>query len=142
MQNVIQFDLGDREYVLNDRCTVVFNPTDIAFIERVFGTFDELDKRQEEYNAKISRQEDNAGVFQLARDMDAEMRSMIDAVFEDDVSEPVFGSRNVYAMADGLPIWCNLMLAIIDEMDSAAAREKKATNPRLKKYLEKYNKKK
>lgn len=53
----------------------------------------------------------------------------------------VFGTMNVYALADGLPVWCNLMLAIIDEMDSSFAREKKASNPRVQKYLAKYKRK-
>ena len=38
----------------------------------------------------------------------------------------------------GLPVWCNLLLALMDEMDAALVREQKASNPRLKKYLDKY----
>jgi MoxR-like ATPase len=33
---------------------------------------------------------------------------------------------------------CNLLLALMDEMDAALVREQKASNPRLKKYLDKY----
>lgn len=138
----ISFDLGLEEYTLNEKASVVFNPTDVSFIEKVFSTFDELDKKQEAYTAAIEKQPDNAGVFEVAREMNAEMRSTIDAAFGAEICADVFGSMNIYALSGGLPVWCNLMLAVIDEMDSAFAREKKATNPRLQKYLAKYKKKK
>lgn len=47
---------------------------------------------------------------------------------------------NVYALANGLAVWCNLMLAVMDEVDSTYAREQKATNPRIAKYTAKYQK--
>ena len=43
-----------------------------------------------------------------------------------------------YAMADGLHVWTNFLLALMDETDSAFAREQKATNPRIQKYTAKY----
>ena len=45
---------------------------------------------------------------------------------------------SIYAIADGLPIWANLMLAIIDEFDASFVAEKKKTNPRIQKYTKKY----
>lgn len=138
----IEFNTGLVAYDINDRAKVVFNPTDAAFIERVFSSFDELDRRQEQYSAEIAAQTDNAGVFDVARRMDGEMRGLIDGAFgEAGVAEAIFGGVNVYALADGLPIWCNLMLSVIDEMDTSFAREKKASNPRVQKYLAKYKKK-
>lgn len=142
MANQLTFSTGLVEYELNGRVTVAFNPTDADFIERIFDSFDELDRRQEGYSAEIEAQTDNAGVFAVARRMDSEMRVVIDAALGDGVAEGVFGAMNVYALADGLPVWCNLMLAIIDEMDSGFAREKKASNPRVQKYLAKYKRNK
>lgn len=142
MANQLTFSTGLVEYELNGRVTVAFNPTDADFIERIFDSFDELDRRQEGYSAEIEAQTDNAGVFVVARRMDSEMRVVIDAALGDGVAEGVFGAMNVYALADGLPVWCNLMLAIIDEMDSGFAREKKASNPRVQKYLAKYKRNK
>ena len=70
------------------------------------------------------------------------MRELIDSVFDGTpVCTLLFGSMNVYAMASGLPVWANLMLAIMDEVDTAFAREQKATNPRVQKYMAKYRKK-
>lgn len=70
------------------------------------------------------------------------MRTMIDETFGQPVCDGLFGPMNVYAMSDGLPAWANLMLAVMEEIDTAFAREQKATNPRLQKYLGKYKGKK
>ena len=63
---------------------------------------------------------------------------MIDEALGQPVCGALFGGMNVYAMADGLPVWCNLMLALMDEVDTSFAREQKATNPRIRKYTAKY----
>ena len=140
MSKALVIDTGVVEYTINDAVTVKFNPTDFSFVERLFSTFDELDKKQEDYKAEIEAASDNVAVFDAARKMDAEMREYVNAVFEQDVCTELLGNVNIYALADGLPIWANLMLALIDEVDTSYAREQKATNPRLQKYMKKYKK--
>ena len=83
---------------------------------------------------------DKKEIFEFARERDTEMREIIDGLFGVPVSEALFGGMNVYALANGLPVWCNLMLAVMDEVDSTYAREQKATNPRIAKYTAKYQK--
>lgn len=129
---------GTETYRLNDCCEVVFNPTDSAFVESLFRTFETLDQKQETYRGEIERLADKREIFRIARERDKEMRDMIDSLFDAPVCENVFGTMNVYALADGLPAWCNLMLALMDEVDTGFAREQKAMNPRIKKYTEKY----
>lgn len=129
---------GAETYRLNDCCEVVFNPTDSVFVEGLFRTFEALDKKQESYKNEIDRMTDKREIFRIAREQDKEMREMIDNLFGLPVCEDIFGSMNVYAMADGLPVWCNLMLALMDEVDTSFAREQKAINPRIKKYTDKY----
>ena len=57
-----------------------------------------------------------------------------------DICTPLFGELNLYALANGFPIWANLLFALVDEMDTAYAREQKLTNPRISKYTKKYHK--
>ena len=142
MPNIIQFNTGSVEYTINDNVKVTFNPTDLAFVERVFNIFDHMDEKQEEYNAAITKAEKDTEVFKVYREMESSMRGMIDDVFGAEVCQDIFGNVSVFALAEGLPLWANLMLALIDEMDVAFAREKKATNPRIKKYTAKYQKRK
>lgn len=137
----LNFESGLVTYSLNGKCEVSFNPTDSNFIERLYATFEELDRKQEQYKSDIEKMADKRKTFDYAKERDAEMRGMLDEVFGVPVSDALFGEMNVYALAGGVPVWCNLMLAIMDEIDTTFAREQKATNPRIAKYTAKYKKK-
>ena len=135
----LSFDTGLVTYDLNGKCELSFNPTDSAFVERLFNTFDALDRKQEEYQAEVEKAQKNE-IFDIARKRDAEMRGMIDSALGCPVCDAVFGGMNVYALANGLPVWTNLLLAIMDEIDTSFSREQKLTNTRIRKYSEKYKK--
>ena len=137
----IVFDTGLVEYTINGKATLVFNPTDPNFIEKLFNTFDGLDEMQTHYANELEKVKDNKDAFRATNELDAEMRKVIDEALGNGISEALFGHMNVYATADGLPVWCNLILAIMDEMHDSVAREKKATDPRIAKYTAKYKKK-
>ncbi len=136
----LKFETGLVTYDLNGAVQVTFNPTDTAFVERLFNTFDALDKKQEDYQAQVERTAGNREIFDLAHRWDGEMRAMLDEALGQPVCDALFGGMNVYAMAEGLPVWANLLLAVMDEVDTAFAREQKAMNPRLQKYTAKYHK--
>lgn len=52
----------------------------------------------------------------------------------------IWQSVRLHNMADGLPVWCNLVLAVMDEVNAAAQRERKRIDPRLAKFTAKYKK--
>lgn len=136
----LNFDSGVVTYSLNGKCDVSFNPTDSNFVERIYTAFNDLDKKQDEYKSRIEKMADKKEIFEFARERDAEMRTIIDGVFDTPVCDAVFGGMNIYAMASGLPAWVNLMLAVMYECDTTFAREQKATNPRIAKYTAKWSK--
>lgn len=136
----IVFDTGLVEFSLNSTCTVAFNPTDSNFVKRLFDAFEYLDGKQEAYKEEIEKLSDRKEVFQVSAERDKEMREIIDGIFGAPVSDAAFGGMNVYALAGGLPVWCNLMLSVMDEIDTTFAREQRLTNARIKKYTEKYHK--
>lgn len=136
----LSFETGLVSYTVNGGRELSFNPTDPAFIERLFAAFNSLDERQEAYRAEMEAAPDNLSAFELARRMDGEMRVLIDGALGEGLSEDVFGDMNVYALADGMPVWANLLLAVMDECENGFVREQKASNPRLEKYLRKYRK--
>ena len=136
----LNFESGLVTYSLNGKCEVIFNPSDSNFVERLYSAFEDLDKEQEGYKATIEKMANKREIFEFARERDSEMREIIDGLFGVPVSDALFGGMNVYALANGLPVWCNLMLAVMDEVDSTYAREQKATNPRIAKYTAKYQK--
>lgn len=134
----LNFSTGLVTYDLNGLVQVSFNPTDSSFIERLFDAFQALDEKQDEYKEASGSGKDLKAFFDAARKLDSEMRAMIDAVFGQAVCEPLFGAMNVYAMADGLPVWCNLIFSIMDEVDENISREQQQMNPALQKRLAKY----
>lgn len=136
----LKFETGLVTYSLNGAAEVVFNPTDISFVSRVFRAFDLLEEKQQEYDGASKNISSNREFFEFARKIDSEMREVIDSAFEKPVCADVFGSMNVYAVASGLPVWCNLIFSVIDLFDESVTAERAKTNPRLDKYLKKYHK--
>lgn len=132
----IQFDSGVKEYTINDKFTIQFNPTDTNFARKLYGVFDDLDKKEEAY--RNMPDEGGEAAFERNRARDRDIRASIDGVLGSGASAALFGDINAYALADGLPIWANLMLAIIDEMDASIKGEQKKTNPRVEKYTARY----
>ena len=50
----------------------------------------------------------------------------------------LFGSMNLFASANGLPVWANLLLAVTEEVEGAMQGELTAREKRIAKYTEKY----
>lgn len=139
MAKVLSFDTGLVEYEINGAATVRFNPTDAAFTERLYDTFTSLDKRQDEFKSKVEEiGGDGAAMFEYANERDKEMRGIIDGLLGEGVADALFPDMNCYALADGLPVWINLMFAIADEIQAAYTAEQKKTDPRVAGYNKKY----
>lgn len=142
----LNISTGLKSYDITDengevKTTIYFNPTDPGFAERLYNAFSTLDEKDESYHQRIKEEKDPVKVFDVAHEMDAEMRSLIDGLFQPGVCQAIFGNISVYAWADGLPLWANLLLSIMSEMDDALNREKKASDPRLEKYINRFGKK-
>ena len=137
MQNIAT---GVQTYNFNGMVEVSFNPTDQNFIERLHNTFERLEQKQDTYRAEIERAKGTKAIFEVAHARSDEMRGMIDELFQQPVCEPLFGSMNLYSMADGLPVWVNLMMAVVDICDANLTEQEKQGSPRLQKFLTKYKK--
>lgn len=137
--NDISISTGLVSYTVNGGCSVMINPTDIVFVEKLYSIFEALDEKQEAYKEELEKAEKRE-VFRVARKMDAELREMINEAFGTDICSAVFGNVSVCAMADGLPLWANLLLGFMDVVDSSFISEQRKTNSRLAKYTSKYHK--
>ena len=136
----IKFLEGIEEYRLNDKVSVYFNPTDTTFVSKLFDTFKKLDEHDSEFRKRVDAAKTTDDTLNVLKEADADLKALLDTVFDKPICEELFGKTNVYAMAGGLPIWANLILAIVDEIDASFVNEQKQTNPRLEKYLSKYKK--
>lgn len=136
----LNFDIGLIEYDINGQCKVRFNPSDAEFIQRFHDTAEKLDKRQDELENEVDQAgEDPKAMYALLSKRDKAMRATIDDLLGDGVADALFGNMNCYALADGLPIWMNLVLAIADEINDNLDEEQAKADPRLKSYSKKYD---
>ena len=134
----LNISTGIKEYSLNDKVSVWFNPTDADFMTRVFDTFEALEKKQDEYANAIAKTKTTRESLKVMADMNEEMRGLLAELFGVDIVTPLIGSANVYAFSEGMPIWANIMLAILDKMEGEHAEQIKLSKKRMAKYTAKY----
>lgn len=137
----IRFDTGVQSFQINDGVSVEFCPTDSDFAKALFKLFEELEARQHEYAKRTENETDAKKIFELASQFDKEIREKIDAIFGKPICDDVF-KTNVLALGDGLPVWANLMLSVLDQMDTGFDIEKAKTNSRVKQYTDRWAKRK
>ncbi len=137
----IRFDTGVQSFQINGGVNVEFNPTDSEFAKKLFSLFEELEARQHEYAKRAENEADPKKILDLADQFDKEIREKIDGIFDKPICTEVFRT-NVMALANGLPVWANLMLAVIDEMDAGFDLEKTRLSPRVKQYTDRWAKRK
>lgn len=131
---------GTKELSINGKVTVSFCPTDVAFVKKIVDVFEKCDIAQEKFRKNATAKDGYAEFFDAAQQLNKELRDLINQIFDKDICTPVFGDISLIAFADGLPLWANLLLALIDELDASFEEEKAQLNPRIKKYAEKYRK--
>lgn len=144
--NNLDFNSGVQVYKVNGGAEISFNPTDVNFIQRLYETMEELEKASAEFEKKTAQigEDDATGVFKLANEKDLFLREKINALFsEDDVCTALFGRMHVDALTDdGLPLWANFLLAVLDACGSVAYDKLIAKgNAKINKYINKYKKK-
>lgn len=136
----ISFDSGLISYSLNGKLEVSFNPADPVFVERLYGGIDKMGDIQDAYANKADELKDPTEVFSVARQRDSEIGEVMDGVFGAPVCDAVFGNMSPCAFANGFPVWLNLMLSIVDEVESSAVEIQKQADPRIAKLKAKYQK--
>lgn len=131
----LNIQTGLKTFQLNDKVEVSFNPTDTRFVKKLQDTFVQLENKREEYDELLQ----GKTTFEAMEEMDKSFRAIINTLFDKDICTPLFGEVNVNALADGMPLWVNLYLAIIDVVD-VELKDAEKPSERLQKYVEKYKK--
>ena len=139
MTKALNFDTGVSEYDINGTAKVRFNPTDAEFVERLYNTFKTLEEQQDELQKQIEEiGEDGERILVVAHARDEAMRGYINELFaQDGIADEIFNGINCYALADGMPIWVNLLFAIAEEIDAAFSEQGKRHDPRMQKLNDK-----
>ena len=137
----LKFETGLQEFCINGACTIAVNPTDTNFLCRYYDLIDELDRLQDAKQAAYKDGMDNREVFRICLECDDKINAAVDEFFGAPLSEKCFHGISPSAWANGAPLWMNLLLVIFDEVSAQAEQQQAAHNPRMAKYLAKYQKK-
>lgn len=137
--NQINISTGQVTYTINGNCEISFNPADADFAGRVLAAFEKCSEICS--NTTVDPQSGVSALMETARKIDTEIRKEIDDLFGEPVCDKIFGRVNAISLAAGLPVWANFLMAVIDEMDKAITEAKKQANPRVRQYIQKYEKK-
>lgn len=132
----INVNTGTREFNLGGKVSVFFNPTDASFLARMRDTFTEMQNKQEEITKRLSDADD---IFEESVKIDEEMRGAINHIFGKDVVTPLIGDMNVYSLADGLPIWAQILTATMDTIQQCINEEREKSEKKIKEYTNKYS---
>ena len=134
----LKIEPGVVEYNLGGKVTVEFSPTDMNFVEKAINALMRGLKKQDDIEAEI-KETDPESIFEYARSRDKEMRELVNDLFGKDVCTPLFGTMNTFARDKGLPLWCNVIMAVVDECVDNLPDEGKACKARIEKYTNKYH---
>ena len=137
--NQLNVSTGLVTYTVNGNCEISFNPADADFAGRVAGVFEKITDICK--NTKLDPESGFSELMATTTKLDAVIRKELDELFGESTCEKVFGRTNVTSLAEGLPVWANFLMAVIDEMDRAITEAKKQSSPRIQKYIQKYEKK-
>ena len=136
----MEIKTGVQEYNLAGKVTVRFNPTDMQFADRMRVTLDNCIAREEAYQNEIKDSDDIVAMFSKAHEADEDIAKYLNALFGVDVVSPLCEDVSVRAWADGMPIWANVLMAVMEVMDASQEEAVKASQKRIEKYTKKYSK--
>lgn len=156
----LSLDTGLKEYAVNN-AVIRMNPTDMTTAQAIFDAMEKMGGIQAKYAAMgqddlpevdfdaISGDEAKAAEYAAQtqnrldafRQVDMELQAEIDSLFGEGTAQGVFGSMSLTAYADGLPVWLNLLLALLDQFPEAAKAQAGMSDERLKAVTARYTQK-
>jgi len=127
-------------YNLGGKVEVIYNPTDMVFLDSIYETFADLEEKHKEFQERAKKTTDTREIFALARELDTDMRERINGIFGKDVCTPLYGKVSVYASdGEGLPLWASLLLAVFDTMEVSVNEAQEKSRAKIEKYTKKYH---
>ena len=140
----LNIDDGLVAYSVNGgKATITFNPTDASFFKRLYDAFSKLSAMQDSVNEKHVEDAPEK-VYEVLNEISAQMKAQLDETLAPfcnvpSICEAVYGGMNLWAYSCGVPVWCNLVLSLIDTAEGAAAEQKTLSKTAMEKYTKKYH---
>ena len=135
--NNINFEDGYKEFIINNdpERTIRFNPSDIAIVERFREASEALEKLIAESGETEKNVEKKEDTVKAIEKLDAAIREQIDYIFNQPVSETVFGKQSPMSPVGGKMLFERFLEATLPVITSYINDEKKASAERIGKYV-------
>jgi|GEM_PF-674698 len=143
----LNLDIGLKTFDINGdpERAISFPPSDSVFISRLYDGFEKIEDYHQTLQKELTEAEGTPEVLDIGREADNAIKAILNGMFSDyndNASDIVFGKLSSVGVAGGVPLWAGLIIAVLEECDGYAVKQSTITNPRLKKLLAKYKKKK
>ena len=136
----IVFETGVQEFKVNGGRNIRFNPVDSGFAETLYSLIAKVTDIDDERRKRTEKNQDYAKIFDYNRAADNRMREAVDSVFGENFCKDVFGDIRLTAIADGLSVVENFLLAVLDQMDESVTENLAKRDARIAKYTAKFAK--
>lgn len=137
----INFDDGLKDYEINgDPNRVIrINPTDFQIFTRMDNAIGKLKEEMGNVqNIKDTGSQEEA--MAALRESNDVMRKAFDEIFYDGAAQIVFGDQNPLSVSHGKSIFENFLYAFKDLIEPEFKKEKEASDARISKYKDAYDK--
>lgn len=125
-------------YKINDAIEIRINPTDAKFAKKILKTFEALDKKRGEFLVEL-RCAPVTDIYDVCAKLDAEMRKIIDNCLDAPVCAALFGDDFItMPSVSGPPLWCNLLIGVMNVIDKDVLNKQKKANPKIKNLISNY----
>jgi hypothetical protein len=133
----LNFQTGQKTYTVNGGAQITFEPADIKFANAVIAAFGHCFDISKAANITSDMSLDES--YEATVKLESDIREEINRAFGYDVCAKVFPNMSVIAVADGLPVWTNFVMAVVDEIDIHAFEGQAKGRQRVQQYMEKYS---
>lgn len=133
----LNYSAGGKVYDLPNGETVSFDPCNAEFASAVVRAFSNCHKIHQEGTKELPQDVDE--LYKATKKMAGDIRREIDAVFGDGVCDKACCGSSPISISDGLPVWMNFLMAVIDEIDANIPEGEKRSRARVQQYMDKYS---
>lgn len=133
----LNYTAGKRQYTLPSGAVIHFDPCDSEFANKIIVAVRNCNKIQNSFPKEPFTDLDEQ--LNFIQKMNGDIREEIDKAFGEPVCEKACCGSSPISLSDGLPVWMNFLMAVIDEIDANMPEGEKRSRARVQQYMDKYN---
>lgn len=133
MNNIV-FEEGIKEFAINndENRILRFNPSDIGLVDRIKNELEKIDV----YAKDNLNDKEN---FDLAIELDKQLREHVDQMFYEGASQIIFADQNVMTTVNGMTIFERFFRSLLNTMEPYVKKEGRKSKEKIEKYRKQHD---